>query len=312
MKLSKVLKTSAIIAGASYLSYKAIANKAFDIIFNKSSNIEFVFDNFDEFQENIKEIKKKAYEWLETIDNEDVYINSFDGLNLHGKLLICNDTKNYIILVHGWHGDSDSMLLNAKHFIEKGFNCLVIDQRASGLSQGKYFTFGFKESLDLIQWSQYLINRINNISITYYGISLGASTCLMTNRYKLPNNVKCIIEDCGFSSLEYALSSFLKNKFNISYSKPILKILNKTMIDNIDISLEDLNPGECIKNCRIPLLIIHGNNDEIVPFDCSKIIYNNCSSTKKYWETKNRKHAESSLEKNYYNNIIKFINENID
>jgi len=311
MKLSKVLKTTAVIAGTSYVSYKAIANKIFNTIFNNRSDISFIFDDKKEFVKRIHEEKKKAHEWLESIEYSDVSIKSFDGLRLQARKISVNNTNKYIILVHGWHGDGDSMLLRAKQFIELGFNCLVIDQRASGYSQGEYFTFGFKESIDLIQWAKYLEDTIKNVSICFYGISMGAATCLMTTRFTLPKCVKAIVEDCGFSSLDFTLSKFIENKFNIKYSKPVLTIIDNLIKEKLNFSLYDLNTLDCLENCKIPLLIIHGDKDEIVPFECSKLIYHGCKSSKKYWATKNRKHAESFFEKKYYLNIQKFLNENM-
>ena len=70
------------------------------------------------------------YSWIKDYQNEDVYINSFDNLKLHGlKIYAKQKTSNWVILVHGYKSLNMMMIDRALEFIKKGFNVLLIDQR---------------------------------------------------------------------------------------------------------------------------------------------------------------------------------------
>ena len=74
-----------------------------------------------------------------------------DGLKLKGEYLDFRSKKCAVIL----QGRTESLLYSyyfAKPYAEMGYNILVVDLRAHGLSDGKYQTGGIKESDDIVKW----------------------------------------------------------------------------------------------------------------------------------------------------------------
>ena len=72
-----------------------------------------------------------------------------------------------------------------------GYSLLLIDNRSSGSSEGKYITFGMRESEDLIRWIKYINKKYPDFNIILGGVSMGASTIMMSmNRIKDDMNVK--------------------------------------------------------------------------------------------------------------------------
>lgn len=61
---------------------------------------------------------------------------------------------------------------------EMGFNVLLIDQRAHGLSDGKYNCLGFDEHRDLIKWAELIHDEYGNKNIVLHGVCIGSSCCL--------------------------------------------------------------------------------------------------------------------------------------
>ncbi|WP_431189473.1 hypothetical protein, partial [Escherichia coli] len=60
---------------------------------------------------------------------------------------------------------------------------------------------------DYVQWiNKVLENNGKSQEIVLYGVSMGAATVMMTSGEKLPDNVKAIIEDCGYSSVHDELA----------------------------------------------------------------------------------------------------------
>ena len=220
-----------------------------------------------------------------------------------------HETNNYVILVHGiW----SSKLFNyprAYEFDQRGYNTLIIDQRAAGESEGEYYTYGQKESLDLLIWINYLIIKNPDINITLYGISMGAATVMISTANNLPDNVRCIVEDCGYSSVEEEFIHVLHTSYRLKYTRTVMKLLERQMIQKLGMHFDDANPKKCLMNNEVPLLIIHGEADDFVPFEMAKRIYNNNKGIKKYYPVPGAAHTECINDPKYFDNIVNFIKQ---
>ena len=84
--------------------------------------------------------------WCEAQKMQDCYIQSVDGLKLHGFYLPAEHAKRFVILSHGYRGSRfGSLSFMAKYLHEHQCNLLFMEQRCCGESEGKYITFGAKE-----------------------------------------------------------------------------------------------------------------------------------------------------------------------
>lgn len=286
-------KKLALVSASSFVAYKVICDKLFDLAFKK---------NDEEYK-----LEEKHIDWLSSSISSDVYINSFDGLKLHGLKIENHITSKYVIMVHGIWSNLRWLIPYAYEFDKLGYNVLLIDQRASGLSQGNYYTYGYKESIDLIDWTNYLINCNSQIQITYFGVSMGAATVMLTTNKDIPSNVKCIIEDCGYADTKEELAHIIKTKYKINKPNLVLNLFEKKMHDKFGFIYSDVSPKIALNKNNLPLLIIHGDADNFVPYNMSKIIYNNQLGYKKFYCVKNAKHAQCHLDKNYFLIVDDFI-----
>ena len=108
---------------------------------------------------------------------------------------------------------------------------------------------------------------------------MGASTVLMTADLGLPANVKGIIADCPYSAPKEIMCEVMKQMHfpvNVTYTAVRL---GAKIFGGFDI--EEHSPIEAMKNCRIPVLFIHGDEDYFVPCDMSQKCYDVCSSADK-------------------------------
>lgn len=290
-------KKPAIIIGTtgaiSYASYKTISNKLFNDSFKKRK------------KENV--VDQEYIDWFSNSKVEEMTINSLDGLKLYGYDIHNNDSNKYIIAVHGIWSNSSYMYQYGKEFDKFGYNFLLVDQRAAGKSQGKYYTYGFKESFDLLQWIDTLIEKYPDVQICLFGVSMGAATVMMSLKNKLPNNVKCVVEDCGFSSVKEEFDHVLKNDYKISFTSIPLQLLEKSMNDTFGINFEDINVKKSLDNNEIPILFIHGKKDKLVPYEMSLRLYNHNKGEKKFYSVDEAGHTKARYEPNYFKNVHEFI-----
>lgn len=163
--------------------------------------------------------------WCEAQKMQDCYIQSVDGLKLHGFYLPAEHAKRFVILSHGYRGSRfGSLSFMAKYLHEHQCNLLFMEQRCCGESEGKYITFGAKEKWDVQRWAIYVSERNNEkLPIYLYGQSMGAAAVLMASGYRLPSEVKGLIADCGFQSMERQMRDMADNWFHLHYIPLLLK-----------------------------------------------------------------------------------------
>ena len=249
----------------------------------------------DEVIPLIEGIKKEPY--------EDVYIDSFDKLRLHARLY---DQKSdtVAILCHGYRGTAyRDFSGGAREVLHLGYNVILIDERAHGASKGHSITFGIRETKDVIKWVEYARNRFGkDIKIVLIGISMGGATVLMCAD-KIEGDVK-IIADCPFSAPNIMLKETIKSmRLSPSFFYPIL---NLSALIFTHTNMNKLSAYDAVNNTNHPILIIHGDHDQVVPHHISEDLYKKHPDKIQYELFPGANHGMSYLvDKPRYQQLIK-------
>lgn len=255
-------------------------------------------DNRDEFNDSVKYIE------------EQVFIKGYDNTNIHARLIDNNNKDNiWIVGVHGYRNSSNTFGEFINPLLKKGYNILLPDLRGCGLSKEKYLTMGNKDKYDVKSWIDYLTEKYPTSKIVIYGVSMGGATTMMTTGLKLSKNVICVVEDCGYSSLY----DELKYEINYFLKLPAFPALNLADLiyrfKNKGVSFKDVSSVEALKKNEIPILFIHGKNDDFVPYFMLQKVYNANKGYKEKIEFDYTWHAEACMKHTdeYYNSINDFI-----
>ena len=201
---------------------------------------------------------------------EPITITSFDGSKLFARYYHVSDNAPVQILFHGYKSSSLLDCSGGSYFADQlGHNAIVVDQRSHGQSDGTVITFGIKERKDCLCWIQYAIERFGkDVPIILSGLSMGAATVLMVTDLNLPENVKGIIADCPYSSPKEIIMKVAKQM----HFPPRLMLpfvwLGGFLFGHFN--LFESTAIDAIKNCEIPILILHGDADELVPYEMSQ------------------------------------------
>ena len=203
---------------------------------------------------------------------ERVSTTSQDGLKLSGRYYHIRDGAPLAILCHGYRGTpSRDFCGGADMCLSLGLNVLLIEERAHCSSEGHTITFGVKERYDVLNWTRYAVNRFGpDVKILLAGISMGGGTVLMASELNLPGNVRGIFADCPFTSPAEIIREFGRKKgipMGIAYP---LTDLSARVFGGFRLKAADA--AEAVRNTKVPILIIHGEADGLVPCGMSRKI----------------------------------------
>ena len=210
---------------------------------------------------------------MRAIPFETVYITSFDGLNLAGRYYHVKDGAPVHIQFHGYKGWAYRDFCGGNKLArEGGCNTLVVDQRAHGMSEGNTISMGINERFDCLSWINYICERFGrDVKIVISGVSMGATTVLMAAGLGLTENVIGIIADCPYSSpkeIIMKVCSDMKLPERLMY--PFVR-LGAKLYGHFD--LEAADAAEAVCHAKVPILLIHGEDDRFVPCSMSQKIF---------------------------------------
>ncbi|WP_294349434.1 alpha/beta hydrolase [uncultured Clostridium sp.] len=286
-----------------------VGNYFYNLALNPNSSKELVLK-----QDTKATSASREENWILDQSNYcDEEIESFDNLKLHGYKINNENSNVWVITVHGYMGSGAKMASYAENFYNIGYNVLVPDLRGHGKSEGDYIGMGWNDRKDILRWIDLILKENNNAKIILHGVSMGGATVMMTSGEKLPENVKCIIEDCGYSSVVDEFEDKLKNIFNLPKT-PILQAADLVSRVRAGYWFSDASSVNQLKKAKVPILFIHGDKDDFVPYDMLDKVYNAADVEKEKLVVEGAEHAKSAYvnPELYWNTISNFINKHLE
>jgi len=305
--------TATIIAAATTVAY-AVSKYLTDVALNrelpKATNrmkkAEMRLKGSNDKQEFLEKINEKS-EWLQSLDNEIVELTAGDGTCLLGHWIECENAERVIVAMHGWRSSwSNDFGMIAEFWIKNNCSILLAEQRGQGGSGGDYMGFGLVERYDCLSWVRWAHEKTEGrLPIYLGGVSMGAATVLMAAGFELPESVKGIIADCGFTSPHAIWKHVVDNNLKLNYG--ILSAIAEDMCrKKIQYGAKDYSAIDAMKECKIPVLFIHGTDDNFVPITMTFENYKACAAPKKLLVVPGADHAMSYLvDKEGYETAVK-------
>lgn len=231
--------------------------------------------------EDVADVMLQNIHKLSKLPFEQIYITSRDGVKLAARYYHLKDDAPVQIQFHGYRGNGIREYSGGNKMARSlGYNSIVVDERAHGKSGGHTITFGIKERFDCLDWVEYACKRFGkDTPIILSGVSMGAATVLMASELDLPKNVAAITADCPYSSpgeIIRKVCADIKLPGGLVYPFVVLGALIFGKF-----RLWECSAVEAVKHTRIPILLIHGEDDRFVPCAMSMEIYRACASRKK-------------------------------
>ena len=261
--------------------------------------------------------------WIDSLKaaNDWHYADTtFNGNKLHALYITAAQPTNKVaVLIHGYKDCNISMLHVAEIYSRKlGYNVILPDLYAHGKSEGDHINMGWNDRLDVMQWMKYANNLFKGDSaqtqMVVHGISMGAATTMCISGEKQEPYVKCFVEDCGYTSVADEFRNELKRTYSFLPAFPMLQTASLICKLEYGWSFEEASPIEQVKKSTLPMLFIHGDDDDFVPYSMLQPLYEaKTTGPKEIYIGKGSKHAKTlnDHKAEYTAKVINFVRKYI-
>ena len=241
---------------------------------------------------------------------KEISIKSFDGLNLVGEYYDFGYGKTVIIMP----GRRECLIYSyfyAFPYKDLGVNVLVIDQRAHGLSEGKYSTCGILEAKDVIKWSKFLHDEHKQNTIYLHGVCVGTVCSINVMRDKeCPDYIKAVILDSAPISYKEIFGNHMMELGHRLW--PTFPIIWWYFKKKTHTNINDSQPLKYISEVKKPLCFIHGTKDAYCFPEKTKWLFEKANEPKEITWFENATHSKVRLfDPEKYDKVVsEFIKKN--
>ncbi len=245
----------------------------------------------------------------------DRWLTSHDGLELHALYLPQEgESHKYAVICHGYGSIPQLGGRFAARFYDMGFHILAPAARAHEVSEGRYASMGWLERRDIVAWVDALVEQDPQAEIVLFGVSMGGATVMMTaGEADLSPQVKCVIEDCGYSSVWDEFAVQLDEMFGLP-TFPVLDAASLVTRLRAGFGFKEASSVEQLKKTKLPMLFIHGEEDDFVPYWMLDVVYGACASPdKERLSVPGAGHGEASWEdpELYWSTVEAFLSRHM-
>ena len=233
---------------------------------------------------------------LERRECETITIVAKDGVTLVGHWRAPEHPKRVIIAMHGWRSSwSQDFGMISDFWYDSDCAVLYAEQRGQGESGGEYMGFGLLERYDCCDWASYINERIGGtLPIYLVGISMGATTVLMATGLSLPNTVRGVIADCGFTSPSAIWRHVIEKNLHLPYAL-YGAAASELCKRKIQFKSDEYTCMDALRENTVPVLFIHGTDDKFVPIEMTYENYKATTAEKRLFIVPGADHGLSFL-----------------
>lgn len=244
------------------------------------------------------------------LPQQDVELQSADGIQLHGWWIEAPDSEVVAVLVHGYLMNRSELCPLAVWLRLRGISSLAFDLRAQGKSAGQWCTFGRDEAQDVLAGVRFARERCPSAKIVVIGSSMGAAAAALA-LHDDPKYADAMVLDCCYSRLWVACLGW----WHFLGGRVLQSLLAPTVV--LGPLVTRVNPfsvdvARALSNSRAPVLLIHGTCDRIAPPSEANRNLDACGSRGRLVWMEGCDHAEGrwTQPEKYLETLNEFLTEN--
>ena len=206
--------------------------------------------------------------------------------------------ENVVVVCHGLPYEPLPVIAKgydelAEFFAERGLNSVIFDFSGTGYSKGFF---------SVENWIKDLIEIVESFkSVQIVAFSLGGVPATYVSRLRVVRSLVLLAVPCCFEVMKEDL---IRSAYESGVERGSIKVAGKfeEFYEKFKKDMDEFAPLKWINRIRCPILIVHGDRDDIVPFESSRKLYETAGGRKFFLEVKNGDHR---LRK--YESVMSFV-----
>jgi uncharacterized protein len=221
------------------------------------------------------------------------------------------ESSRAAVLVHGWDGDKsdEHVIETASIYVRAGYGVLLLDLRGTGGSGGERRTLGYKETRDVQGALAWLDEEgFEPGEVVLHGWSMGGATVV---RSAPGTGVAAVIEEAGYADLPLLLRRQLPETTGLpSLFSPGVFLAAKLFLGFDPWAVQPSEDAARLREEGVPLFVIHSTDDEVVPFEHAEL-FESVYPEARLWKIEGLGHVEAYTHREYRQNLLSFLSENL-
>lgn len=199
---------------------------------------------------------------------EDLWLTAKDGVQLNTWYFPQRKAKYITLFLHGNAGNVTHRVDHAEAVKQAGSAVVVLDYRGYGKSKGRPTERGLYEDADAA-YNELTRRGYTSSQIILHGESLGTAVAT-----ELASRRKCaaLILESPLASLSHMAGQ-------------VVPVLGPALAHGFDTKSR-------IAKIHVPLLILHGDADEVVPFSQGRAVFERANEPKTFWTVSRARHND--------------------
>jgi fermentation-respiration switch protein FrsA (DUF1100 family) len=233
---------------------------------------------------------------------EDVYFQAGDGTPLHAWFLPAKSKAlGTILFLHGNAENISTHIMSVRWLPARGFNVFLLDYRGYGSSGGAASLSGVQNDMDAALQTLLAHKDVDPEHVVVFGQSLGGSIAIYNVAHSpYRQHIRALVVESAFASYRQIAREKLAD-FWLTW--PLQWPLSWTVSDAY-------SPSATVAGISpIPLLIIHGDRDSIVPLHNGQQLYDLAREPKQLWIVPGGGHIQAFQSQTYRDRFVAFLTE---
>jgi pimeloyl-ACP methyl ester carboxylesterase len=228
----------------------------------------------------------KNYKFTFNQKFEEINVKTNDQKLINGVLFKADSSKGLIFYLHGNGGSIDSWGNVSKTYTDLNYDVFMLDYRGYGKSEGTISsqTLLFEDIQDAYEEIK---KRYTENKIIVLGYSIGTG---LASKVASTNNPKLLILQAPY----YSLTDMMRHTYPMIPTF-ILKYKFRT--------------DEYVKQCKMQVIVFHGNNDEIIYYGSSIKLKENFKNSDTLITLNGQGHNGMSENKDYRRELKRILNQ---
>ncbi len=236
------------------------------------------------------------------LEYEDVTFMSSDGVGLHGWFLPAEGPAlGTVLQLHGNAENISTHFISVAWMPERGFNVFALDYRGYGASEGVATLEGVQLDIDAAMRTLLARGDVDKDRIVIYGQSLGGALAVYNVAHSpFRDHIRALVIESTFSGyVEIAREKFADHWFTWPFQwMPWLTVDDR------------FSPLPAMpKISPIPVLILHGDQDAVVPVHHAKVLYEAALEPKEVWIVPGAGHIQTMHDPAQRDRLVAYLRE---